>query len=120
MARRENDLIERTYVFALRARRFVNALPRTPSNYEDIRQLVRASGSVAANYIESQEGLSRKDFFYRIKICRKESRECTLWLRLLDVGPDPSLEKERAYLVGEADELKRIFCSIAGKDDTDQ
>jgi four helix bundle protein len=53
----------------------VNELPRSPANYEDVRRVVRSSGSVAANYLESQEGLSRKDFFYRIKIWRKEARE---------------------------------------------
>lgn len=66
-------------------RRLVNQLPRTVSNIADGKQLVRSSGSVAANYLEAQEGLSRKDFFYRIKVCRKESRESGLWLRLLDL-----------------------------------
>jgi hypothetical protein len=42
---------------------------------EDIRQLVRAFGSVAANYIEANEALSRKDFVMRIKICRKSRRK---------------------------------------------
>lgn len=73
---------------------------------------------MAANYLEAQEGLSRKDFFYRIKVCRKESRESALWLALLETGPDPAMEGERKDLVQEADELKRIFQAIAGKDDT--
>jgi len=118
MAEHPKDLIQRTYEFAVRVRHFVNRLPKSISNYEDSRQLVRSSGSVAANYLESQEGLSRKDLFYRIKVCRKESRESGLWLRLLDVGSDESLIKERVALGQEADELKRIFSSIAGKDDT--
>lgn len=83
-----------------------------------MRQLVRSSGSVAANYIESQEGLSRKDFFYRIKICRKEARESGLWLCLLETNKDESLIKDCARLVAEAGELKKIFCAIASKDDT--
>ncbi|RXK56569.1 four helix bundle protein [Oleiharenicola lentus] len=85
MARESNDLLRRTFVFAQCVRRLVNQLPRTISNIEDAKQLVRASGSVAANYLEAQEGLSRKDFFYRIKICRKEARESGLWLRLLEL-----------------------------------
>ena len=113
------DLVERTFRFAQAARAFVNRLPRVPSNYEDIRQLVRSSGSVAANYLESQEGLSRKDFFYRIKVCKKEARESGLWLRLVELGADASLTEERDRLVKEADELKLIFASIAAKDDTD-
>ena len=96
----------------------MNRLPRTLSNREDSRQLIRSSGSVAANYLEAQEGLSRKDFFYRIKICRKESRESALWLRLLDLGKDQDLASERMRLAAECDELKLIFSAIAGKDDT--
>jgi four helix bundle protein len=112
----DNDLIERTFRFAQRVRTLVNALRRTVSNLEDAKQLVRASGSVAANYLEAQEGLSRKDFFYRIKICRKEARESNLWLRLLEVGS--AMEADRELLIREADELKRIFSTIAAKDDT--
>ena len=118
MADSPKDLVERTFVFAQVARRFVDALSRSLSNYEDAKQLVRASGSVAANYLEAQEGLSRKDFFYRIKICRKEAREAGLWLRLIGVGDDPTVAAERQRLFAETEELKRIFASIAAKDDT--
>ena len=118
MAESPRDLVERTFDFAKQVRSFVNGVPRSAANYEDIRQLIRSSGSVAANYIESQEGLSRKDFFYRIKICRKEARESGLWLRLLEVGTNATMTNARARLVIESDELKRIFAAIAGKDDT--
>jgi len=99
-------------------RQFVNRLPKSVANYEDSKQLIRSSGSVAANYLEAQEGLSRKDFFYRIKVCRKEARESGLWLRLINVGQLDGLLSEREKLATEADELKRIFSAIAGKDDT--
>jgi four helix bundle protein len=118
MPEQPRDLVERTFRFATEVRRFVNRLPKLRSNYEDSRQVVRSSGSVAANYIESQEGLSRKDFFYRIKVCRKEARESGLWLRLVDIAGDAMLALERDRLAAETDELKRIFSAIAGKDDT--
>ena len=41
------DLEERTFSFAESVRAFVKQLPKTISNVEDVRQLVRASGSVA-------------------------------------------------------------------------
>ena len=41
------------------------------SNLEDAKQVIRASGSVGANYTEANEALSKKDFLMRIKICRK-------------------------------------------------
>jgi four helix bundle protein len=120
MSEKARDLVERTFRFAMDIRVFVNRLPRTLSNYEDAKQLVRSSGSVASNYLEAQEGLSRKDFFFRIKICRKESAESGLWLKLLQLGGDQSALKERERLWSEADEFKRVFASIAGKDDTER
>ena len=54
------DLEDRTFEFAQSVRTFVKQLPRTVSNIEDVQQLVRASGSVAANWIEADEALSKK------------------------------------------------------------
>ena len=68
-------LEDRTFEFARRIRAFVKNLPKTMSNVEDIKQLVKASGSVGANYIEANEALSKKDFTMRIKISRKEAKE---------------------------------------------
>jgi four helix bundle protein len=77
------DLEDRTFQFADAVRHFVKHLPRTLANTEDVRQLVRASGSVAANWIEADEALSKKDFLMRAKIRRKEAKESRLFLRLL-------------------------------------
>ena len=70
------DLEERTFQFAEKIRIWVKSLARTIPNIEDIKQLVRASVSVGANYIEANESLSKKDFIFRIKICKKEAKEC--------------------------------------------
>ena len=51
MAEKPKDLEERTAVFAAEIGAFGRKLPRTISNIEDVKQLVRASGSVAANCI---------------------------------------------------------------------
>ncbi len=63
------DLEDRTLAFAKRVRLLIKNLRRTMSNIEDGKQLVRASGSVGANYIEANESLSKKDFIMRVKIC---------------------------------------------------
>jgi four helix bundle protein len=109
------DLGERTYQFAQRCRHWVKKIPRSLANIEDGKQLVRSSGSVAANYIEANEALSRKDFVMRIKISRKEAKESHLWLRLCDIGPDPQVITERQALLGEAMELGKIFGAIIEK-----
>ena len=112
---RQFDLEDRTFVFAQAVRGFVPLLPRTVSNAEDVRQLIRSSGSVGANYIEANESLSKKDFLPRIKICRKEAKESRYWLMLLSLGEGHSLEEKRSKLVCEAGELLRIFASIVAK-----
>jgi four helix bundle protein len=114
---KQYDLEERTFRFAQRVRAFVKKLPKTLANIEDCVQLVDASGSVGANYIEANEALSKKDFGYRIKICRKESKESRYWLRLVDTNGEPSLEQERKELIQEATELMKIFGSIVTKNE---
>jgi four helix bundle protein len=103
------DLEDRTFLFAESVRAFVKQLPRTISNTEDVRQLVRASGSVAANWIEADEALSKKDFLMRVKICRKEAKESRLFLRLIDAGPTRHNLDQRDALRAEARELTLIF-----------
>jgi four helix bundle protein len=109
------DLEDRTYLFAQRVRRFVKQLPRTLCNMEDVRQLVRASGSVGSNYIEANESLSKKDFVMRIKICRKEAKESRFFLRLVETGEGATVRKECDSLIGEAQELTNIFGAIVRK-----
>jgi len=113
--RRGYDLEERTEQFAKDVRKFVRKLPRTIANIEDVEQLVRSSGSVAANYIEANEALSKKDFLMRIKICRKEAKESGLFLRLLDTGDSTEAEKRRLNLNDEAGQLTNIFGAIVTK-----
>lgn len=109
------DLEERTFEFARTVRSFVKKLPRTMCNLEDVKQLVRSSGSVGANYIEANEKLSKKDFQLRIKIARKESKESRYWLRLIDTQQCPELESDRAKLIQEATELLKILSAILNK-----
>jgi four helix bundle protein len=106
------DLEERTALFAEEVRAFVRRLPRTLANIEDVKQLVRASGSVPANCIEANEALGHKDRVMRFRISRKEAKECQLWLRLVNVGDNPEADAERKRLRQEALELKLIFTSI--------
>jgi four helix bundle protein len=112
---KQYDLEERTESFARSVREFVKALPKTTSNTEDGRQVIRSSGSVGANYIEANEALSKKDFAMRIRICRKEAKETRYWLRLIDIGKKADLDEIRWNLVQETTELMNIFGSILQK-----
>ncbi len=114
---KQYDLEDRTLAFAKRVRAFVKRLRKTIANIEDGKQLIKASGSVGANYIEANEAVSKKDFILRIKICRKEAKESRYWLRLVDTNDEKELEDERKELEQEATELTNIFGSILRKSD---
>jgi len=106
------DLEERTEKFSLRVRDFCLKLKKDVINIEYIKQLVRAAGSVAGNYIEANESLGNQDKIMHIKISRKESKECKLWLKHVLTYGNQELEKERLELLQEAHELENIFGSI--------
>ncbi|HEX6981410.1 MAG TPA: four helix bundle protein [Balneolaceae bacterium] len=107
------DLEERTFLFAKAVIKYINKLKKTLANVEISRQLIRSSGSTGANYIEANESLSRKDFVYRIKLCRKEAKESTFWLKLLEDKQEN--DEERQDLIQESIELTKIFGAILRK-----
>lgn len=109
------DLEDRTYNFAKTCRDFVKRLPRTVSNMEYGKQLIRASGSQASNYIEANEADTKKEFLYRIRFCRKETKEAHMWIKLCEAGNSKELLKEQEQLIQEAVELRNIFNSIYDK-----
>ena len=110
--KRKYDLLERTDRFSLSVRNFCLRLKRDIINREYIIQLVRAAGSVAGNYVEANENLGDGDLRFRIKVCRKESKESQLWLRHVLTYGDEQLDKEKLKLTQEALELELIFGAI--------
>ncbi|MBL8121233.1 hypothetical protein JNM87_00595 [Candidatus Saccharibacteria bacterium] len=68
--KRQYDLAERTENFAANCRAHKKSNPKSVNNIEVSKQLVRSSGSVAANYLEADESL-----------CRIYSRESKLCLK---------------------------------------
>ena len=111
------DLEERTYAFALEVRLFLRHTKWDPVSWPDIKQLLRSSGSVAANYVESIESISDADALYRLRVTKKEARESGLWLRLInDSNPiDEKVHRNLDELINETYELVKIFVTIIRK-----
>jgi four helix bundle protein len=105
------DLAERTAVFGEDAIRFVRGIRRDAVTMSLISQLVRATTSVGANYLEADEAGSKKEFRYRVSVCRREARESQYWLRML-VTADASGKEPARRLWQEARELVLIFETI--------
>lgn len=112
------DLEDRVKFFAAEVRRFTRVLPRNTQNNEDVKQLIRSSGSVGANYIEANEAVSKKDFILRLKISRKEAKETLYWLDLVDVGLEKNLGMQREALIKECTEIMKIVGAILHKSES--
>lgn len=108
------DLEERTLEFAKKVIDLIKKLPRSTVNFELSSQVIRSSGSMGANYREANEALGKKDFFMRLRISRKESKETKYWLELI-LHANPDFEKDTTPLIAEASEMIKIFSAIINK-----
>jgi four helix bundle protein len=107
------ELEDRFFNYAKRVRDFCARLDMNVINREYIGQLIRASGSVAANYIEASDSLGKNDERMKLRTSRREAKESTLWLKLLLISErDEDLENERQWLINEAEQIKKILSSI--------
>ena len=99
---------ERTYNFALRIIKLVNALPQNKVGDVLGRQVLRSGTSVGANVEEAYAGCSKRDFINKLSISLKEGRETHFWLRLIrDSGLVTA--KRIEPLIQEALEIKLIL-----------
>lgn len=105
------NLEERTAKFGEDIIDFAKQIPRTPITISLITQLVRSATSIGANYMEADGAESKKDFKYKISLCKKEAKETKHWLRMIArTGPNKKNKCRRLWQ--EAQELTLIFSSI--------
>ncbi len=87
----------------------MNELSRIP-----LKQLVRCSSSVAANYYSATRGRSEAEYYSKICIVVEEIDETLFWIDfLMEVGIINVAQAKD--LLAEADEFLRIFSSIKKK-----
>lgn len=108
------DLEDRTLKFAKDCIDLSKILVKDIINIEFIGQLIRASSSVGANYREANDTTTKKDFYHRIGISRREAKESKYWLELLSHANQKAPDKIEP-LIDEALQLARIFSSIVKK-----
>src|SRR5205809_7576606 len=109
--RREFDLEHRTACFGEAIIAFAGIIPLTEITRPLISQLVRAGTSIGANYVEADDADSKKDFKFKIGLCRREAKETKHWLRMV-VAAEPKLRESARLLWQEAQELNLIFSAI--------
>lgn len=107
------ELYKRLLLFGQEGLKFVKILPKTPQNAIYGNQLIRSTSSCGANYIEALEASSTNDFVHRLRICKKEARESTHWVLLIQSDNETNSEVVMwgKILLKEANELVKIFSS---------
>src|SRR5947207_3601916 len=108
---RKFDLEDRLLEFACAVIDLSEKLPDTRAGNHVSGQILRSGTSPFPNHGEAEDAESREDFIHKLKVCLKELRETRRWARLIGrknwAKDDPTLQ----FVLGESDELIRIFFS---------
>lgn len=105
------DLLERVTRFGEAIITFAKKVPVNAVNTRLISQLVGCGTSIGANFCEAVDSISNKDFKARVGTCRKESKECMFFLRMI-ASAEKQLAEDARNLWREARELNLIFGAI--------
>ena len=108
---KENIIQTKSYNFALRIVQLYKHLIKEKQEYVLSKQILRSGTSIGANIEEAIGGQSKKDFFAKITIAYKETRETHYWIRLLKDSKYLT-ENEANSLLENCDELLRIIGKI--------
>src|SRR5438105_12162334 len=75
------DLQNRTMQFHVDVIKLCGHFPKNAAGFETAKQLIRAVGSVGANYRAACRGKSKADFIYKIEVVLEEADESLYWLQ---------------------------------------
>lgn len=103
-----HDLKDRTFQFAVAVSRLVNELPDNMINRAHLRQIVRSSASVGANYRAARRAKSDADFINKLKIVEEEADETVYFLELLS-ELNPAFTTNMTPLITEGTEILKII-----------
>lgn len=79
----DNVVQNKSYDFALRIVKVYKYLSQEKKEFVLSKQLLRSGTSIGANIEEAIGGQSKADFFAKLTIAYKETRESKYWIRLL-------------------------------------
>ena len=108
---RKFDLEDRLLEFASAVSDLSESLPATRAGNHVAGQVLRSGTSPYPNHGEAEAAESREDFIHKLKICLKELRETRRWSRLIKRKAWVKNETTLLFVLGESEELIRIFHS---------
>ncbi|MEM0516792.1 four helix bundle protein [Aequorivita sp. MCCC 1A16923] len=101
------DLKARTKNFTLDCLALCTKIPKSREFDSIVRQLIRSSSSVGANYRAANRAKSDRDFINKLKIVEEEADESMFWLEILLEINLNNIENIKT-LINESDELVAI------------
>ena len=107
------DLEDRTRKFGSDVITFCKTISENAITRPIISQLTRSGTSIGANYCEANEAVSKKDFYHKIGICKKEAKETMYWLKIAEELSKNQNDNQRLHQ--EAHEFVLMFSSILNK-----
>ncbi len=111
MDARENLVLDKSKLFALRIVRLYQFLCEDKREYVLSKQLLRSGTSIGANLAEAQYGISNKDFLAKAYIALKECAETDYWLNLLHQAEYLS-EPEFNSINADCVELMKLLTAV--------
>jgi four helix bundle protein len=109
---KSNNVVQtKSYDFALRIVKVYKYLSQEKKEFVLSKQLLRSGTSIGANIEESIGGQSKADFFAKITIAYKETRESKYWIRLLR-DSEYLTNEQSEDLLKDVEELLKIIGSI--------
>ena len=104
------ELQQRTKKFHVDILKLCSDFPKNAAGFETAKQLIRAAGSVGANYRATVRAKSNADFIYKIEVVLEEADESHYWLEVVkeaEIKTGPEVER----LIDEANQLTAIFAA---------
>jgi four helix bundle protein len=108
---RKFNLEERLLEFASAIIDLSEKMPVSRAGNHVAGQILRSGTSPYPNHGEAEDAESREDFIHKLKLCLKELRETRHWARLIKRKGWAHDETALIFILGEVDELIRIFFS---------
>lgn len=107
----QNVLKEKSYQFAIRIVKLYQFLKDEKNEFTLSKQILRSGTSIGANVEEAIGAQSQKDFYMKLNIAYKETRETHYWLRILH-DTNYIDEKQFQSIINDCEELLKITGTI--------
>lgn len=107
----QNILKEKSYQFAIRIVKLYQYLKDERIEFTLSKQILRSGTSIGANVEEAIGAQTEKDFYMKLNISYKETRETHYWLRILH-DTNYIDDKQFQSIINDCDELLKIIGTI--------